>query len=213
MKQNNTILSGWKKGSEYNVETGTDDRYKKLGSTLRGDNYPIVGISWHDASAYCDWLSKKNGFHFKLPTEAQWEKAARGTDGRKYPWGNHEPYHNGKWYANCRPYGSWEKRGEDGALYTAPVGSYLHGSSPYGLLDMAGNVWEWCSDWYDLDYYKNALKNNPAGPVVGYGRVVRGISWRNWARYLRCANRGSGGPSYRNDYFGFRLRQDRIIGE
>lgn len=183
------------KGSEYNVETGTDDLYKKLGSALKGDNYPIVGISWHEASAYCDWLSKKTGFHFKLPTEAQWEKSALGTDGCEYPWGNQEP---DKYLANF-----YRNIGK-----TSPVGSYPVGASPFGLLDMAGNAREWCSDCYNPDYYKNAPKNNPAGPEGGSDRVVRGGSWGSDARYLRCANRNYDGPSDRYFYLGFRLRQD-----
>ena len=210
VNETKTHFPKWlEKGSAYNVETGTDDHYKKLGSALKGDNYPIVGISWHDASAYCDWLSKKTGFHFKLPTEAQWEKAARGIDGREYPWGNHDPYYNGKWYANYLAHDSWEKRGEDGFLYSSPVGSYGQGASPFGLLDMAGNAWEWCSDWYDSDYYKNAAsKNNPAGPENGSVRVFRGGSWDYDAWYLLCANRGNNAPSYGGFYLGIRLRQD-----
>jgi formylglycine-generating enzyme required for sulfatase activity len=206
-------------GSSFNVKTGTNNLYKKLGFALEGDNYPIIGISWHDASAYCDWLSKKTGFHFKLPTEAQWEKAARGTDGRKYPWGNIPP--SGK-KANYADKQKWlkekhsgaDKNIDDGYAYTAPVGSYPQGASPYGLLDMAGNVREWCGDWYESDYYRKAPKNNPAGPGGGSSRVYRGGSWLYKASHLRCANRYNIlRPSGRSSSLGFRLRQDRIIGE
>jgi formylglycine-generating enzyme required for sulfatase activity len=179
------------------------------------ENRPVINVSWDDAAAYCQWLSQKTDLPFKLPTEAQWEKAARGNDQRKYPWGNHEPYYNGKWYANYRAHDSWEKRGDDGFPYTTPVGSYKLGASPYGLLDMAGNVWEWCSDRYDGDYYKNLTQKNknkiiqnPTGPGGGSDRVIRGGGWPDGARVLRCANRGSGGPSSRGSGLGFRLRQD-----
>jgi formylglycine-generating enzyme required for sulfatase activity len=167
---------------------------------------PVINVSWEDANAYCKWLSDKKGLNFKLPTEAQWEKAARGTDVRKYPWGDHDPYYNGKWYANYAAHDSWEKRGEDGFEYTAPVGSYPQGASPYGLLDMAGNVWEWCYDWYDI--YSAEPQKNPKGPESGTLRVVRGGSWDHDAVYLRCAYRYLDGPSYRYDYLGFRLCQD-----
>jgi formylglycine-generating enzyme required for sulfatase activity len=183
------------KGSVYNVETGTSYLYRKLGPALRNDNYPIVGISWHDASAYSDWLSKRHGVKFKLPTEAQWEKAARGTDCRKYPWGNQGP---NKDSANFAFY----------IFKTSPAGSFPQGASPYGLLDMAGNVWEWCSDWYDSDYYKNAPKNNPAGPRGGSSRVVRGGSWYFAAGSLSCFNRFEYRPSNRDSVLGFRLCQD-----
>ncbi len=172
------------------------------------ENHPVVCVSWNDAVEYCKWLSGKKGVNFKLPTESQWEKAARGTDKRKFPWGNHDPYYQGKWYANYAAHDSWEKRGEDGFEYTSPVGLYPQGVSPYGLLDMAGNVWEWCSDWYDADYYKNSPKKNPTGPDGGTYRVLRGGSWGNDAGYLRCSGRSSAGPSDRVSSVGFRLCQD-----
>jgi serine/threonine-protein kinase len=167
-------------------------------------NRPVIYVSWNEASAYCDWLSNRTGLSFKLPTEAQWEKAARGIDGHKYPWGNHGPYYNGKYYANYDP-GKYE---EDGFKSTAPVGSFPQGASPYGLLDMAGNVWEWCGDWYDKNYYKNSPKNNPTGPESGSVRVVRGGGWSSYAGNLRCAVRGNGRPSERVNDLGFRLCQD-----
>jgi formylglycine-generating enzyme required for sulfatase activity len=161
-----------------------------------GDHHPAIGVFWEDANAYCNWLSKKKGLNFKLPTEAQWEKAARGSDGRKYPWGNNEP---DEILANFN-----EKVGK-----TSPVGSFPIGASPYGLLDMAGNVSEWCNDWYGDDYYKNSPKDDPTGPSGGSDRVKRGGSWRNFAGTIRCAVRGKCKPSVRVDHLGFRLCQDK----
>ncbi len=160
------------------------------------DKHPVVCVSWNDANAYCDWLSKKTETKFKLPTEAQWEKAARGEDGHKYPWGEREP--DGK-LANF----------DQSIGKTSPVDSYLQGASPFGLLDMAGNVWEWCNDWFDEDYYKNSPHKNPMGPKSGTDRVLRGGGWSNFAQSIRCAYRYSYGPSYRSDFVGFRLCQDK----
>ena len=120
------------------------------------DDHPVVKVSWDDAKAYCDWAGAS------LPTQAQWEKAARGTDGRKYPWG--DEWNPGK--LQC-----WQE-----LLGTAAVGHYPAGASPYGCLDMAGNVWQWCADWYDDNYMKNGTATNPAGPETGNARVLRGGS-------------------------------------
>jgi formylglycine-generating enzyme required for sulfatase activity/serine/threonine protein kinase len=169
---------------------------------------PVINVSWDDANDYCEWLSRKTGLEFKLPSEAQWEKAARGSDGRQYPWGNHNPYYQGKWYANYVAHDSLEKMGEDGFEYTAPIGSYPHGASPYGLLDMAGNVWEWCADWYDSEYYKNSPPRNPEGPSKGSDRVVRGGGWDFGAVDVRCAGRDGDTPSDRGLSQGFRLCQE-----
>ncbi|MCP5053837.1 MAG: formylglycine-generating enzyme family protein, partial [bacterium] len=149
--------------------------------------------SWEDAKTYCEWLSKKTGVSFKLPTEAQWEKAARGTDGRKYPWGEQEPNKN---LANFN-----QDIGK-----TSPVGSYPKGASPYELLDMAGNVWEWCGDWYAG--YSSDPQTNPAGPAGGSFRVVRGGGWDYSAGGLRCSFRIVSDPSVRGSGLGFRLCQD-----
>ncbi len=146
---------------------------------------PVVCVSWVDAKAFCEWAG------LQLPTEAQWEKAARGTDGRIYPWGNEEP--------NCTKAQYW---GCDGKTIT--VGSKPAGASPYGALDMAGNVWEWVADWYSEDYYANSPDRNPAGPESGDWRVLRGGSWNYYPVNVRAASRNGLLPGNRNDYVGFR---------
>jgi formylglycine-generating enzyme required for sulfatase activity len=196
------------KGNEYNINTGSNDYYKKF---VSDENCPIVGVSWENAKAYCDWLSNKTGLNFTLPTEAQWEKAARGTDQRKYPWGDSPPSGKKVNFADKQlslkgKYGWEDKNIDDGYAYTAPVGSYPEGASPYGMLDMAGNVWEWCNDWYGP--YKPGYQRNPVGPSGGTTRVLRGGCWTYNAVHLRCSDRNVGRPSFRDSYAGFRLCQD-----
>jgi formylglycine-generating enzyme required for sulfatase activity len=187
---------------KYEVTFAQYDRYcndikkEKPGDEGWGrENRPVINVSWDDASAYCEWLSQQTGLQFKLPTEAQWEKAARGNDQRKYPWGSREL---DKDLANFSV----------NVCKTTPVGSYPTGASPYGLLDMAGNVWEWCGDWYEAGYYKNSPLKNPSGPDSGSDRVFRGGGWSYYFGGLRCANRDDSGPALRTSYLGFRLRQD-----
>jgi len=122
-------------------------------------NHPMCNVTWKDAADYAKWAG------VSLPTEAQWEKAARGKDGRMYPWGN-------KWEESSKC--NW---GYGGPYKTQPVGSYPAGASPYGCMDMAGNVGEMCADWFDEDYYRIAPSRNPRGPAKGNARVLRGGSW------------------------------------
>jgi formylglycine-generating enzyme required for sulfatase activity/3',5'-cyclic AMP phosphodiesterase CpdA len=157
-----------------------------------GPNFPVVGVSWYEAYAYAKWLSQQTGYNYALPTEAQWEKAARGTDGKIYPWGD-------KFNKNfCNSY-------EGGLKHTSPVGIFPAGKSPYGCMDMAGNVWEWCADWYQEDYYSKSPDKNPEGPLNGSDRVIRGGGWGFVDWYCRSASRYGNHPADRDVVLGFRL--------
>jgi formylglycine-generating enzyme required for sulfatase activity len=154
-------------------------------------DHPVVGVSWYDAVAYCQWLTENAGRLYRLPTEAEWEKAARGTDGRIYPWGN-------QWDA---------KRCNTIVGGPSPVGAYPNGASPYGLLDMAGNVWEWCATKWGKSYPYNTQEDEwSAEYLQGSGaRVLRGGSWNDDQLDARCAYRVYYNPHFRYFSFGCRV--------
>ncbi|MCB0194523.1 MAG: SUMF1/EgtB/PvdO family nonheme iron enzyme [Anaerolineae bacterium] len=162
------------------------------------DNLPIVGINWNQAAAYCAWTDAR------LPTEAEWEKAARGVDARIYPWGN-EFDGSVLNYCDTQCVADWRDfNGDDGYRYTAPVGSYVAGASPYGVLDMSGNVWEWTADWYAEDTYAHSDYRNPTGPEAGVQKVIRGGSWLYPQKSLRVARRHKDVTTSAYDNIGFR---------
>lgn len=155
------------------------------------DDHPVAFVRWDEGRAYCEWAGGR------LPTEAEREKGARGTDGRKYPWGNEEPSPDRAVFRR-----NWGLEGND------RVGIRLQGASPYGVLDAGGNMWEWCQDWYDADYFKSSPVDNPMGPPTARARVVKGGSWDSRPSVLSASSRNFGYVGYREGDFGFRCAAD-----
>jgi formylglycine-generating enzyme required for sulfatase activity len=164
------------------------------------EDFPVVFVSWNDATAFCKWLSTKEKIQYRLPTEAEWEYACRA--------GTTSPYYFGSscngTLANCdgkHPYGTTTKG--PFVQRTCAAGSYV--ANAFGLFDMSGNAFEWCSDWYRGDFFANSRKEDPTGPLTGDARVVRGGGWASWAQSCRSANRGGADPNEGNVDCGFRM--------
>jgi formylglycine-generating enzyme required for sulfatase activity len=153
------------------------------------ENYPAIGISWDDTVKYCEWLSQVTGRQFRLPTEAEWEYAAGGPQNVRFSWGN-------GWDTELANVGKLKQE-------TVPVASYP--ANAFGLYDMTGNVWEWCSDWFDENYYRESQENNPQGPSSGRVRVMRGGAWNSPERYSRITFRSRNTPDTRTKTNGFRV--------
>lgn len=168
------------------------------------ERHPVVHVSSAEAIKFCQWLSARERKKFRLPTEAEWEYGARGTDGRRYPWGNHTGRGDLGNFADRNTVFAWSDREvDDGYSETSPVGAFPLGASPFGIEDMAGNVWEWCVDYFAP--YSGSHKVNPRGPAAGARRVYRGGSWKSRFNSMRTTTRGSNAPNYSCNDLGFRV--------
>lgn len=176
-------------------------------------NHPIMHVSWTDADAYCRWAGKR------LPTEAEWEKAARGEDGRIFPWGNQMAGLTRANYGRTGLSGPVRDRPERLLLYPPiiSVDKYDNAASPYGVRQMAGNVAEWVADWYDKDYYQRAPDRNPKGPETGANRAFRGGGWIDSTPTVRAAQRNGAPPETKMNWLGFRCARSEtpssVIGQ
>lgn len=176
----------------------------------QGSDHPVVNITWNDAQALARWLSRTEGHHYRLPTEAEWEYACRAGTRTLYPHGDNPQglvevantfdQEAAPLWARWRPHAL---AGSDGHAFTAPVGSYA--PNAFGLYDMLGNAWEWVADWHDDGYYATSPRDDPQGPAEGSVRVRRGGSWHTWSFYARCGYRNWNTPQTRYPLVGMRL--------
>jgi formylglycine-generating enzyme required for sulfatase activity len=203
-------------GYGFNKETGKLDEHRNPKHTWRdtgfpqADDHPVVDVSWNDAVAFCKWLGEKERRKYRLPTEAEWEYACRAGTNTRY-WCGDDPglllkVANIYDQASAKTFPEWSKYvlgGNDGFAFTAPVGSFR--PNPFGLYDMHGNVWQWCSDFYGEDYYAHSPVDDPQGPPSGEQHVRRGGAWHSWALYCRSSFRNYNTPQSRYFNLGFRL--------
>ncbi len=183
--------------AEYGLFLAATQRHPPLhwgDSDFSHPEQAVVGTSWFDATAYCEWLSQITSRHFRLPTEAEWERAARGgTEQKLYPWGDEPPEslpnYSARWKTGPERVGHAEK-------------------NAYGLCDIGANVHEWCADWFDAGYYAISPERNPQGPASGTRRASRGGSWRHYTKVSRCAARSSIPPEFRYADYGFRVARN-----
>jgi formylglycine-generating enzyme required for sulfatase activity len=202
---------GWGYSAEVAYFEGRRPRYSWRDPGFRqAGNHPVVNVTWNDAVAFCEWLSRKEGRTYRLPTEAEWEYACRAGSTTRYQNGDDPEALTDvaalydrttkdvfpQW-ASCAVHGT------DGHAFTAPVGIFR--PNAFGLCDMHGNVWEWCSDWYGEDYYATSPSNDPQGPETGVVRVRRGGSWHTWHLYMRSSFRNYNTPDTRYVLVGFRV--------
>ena len=177
--------------SRFLVATGTQPPPFWDDPNFNHPEQPVVAVSWFDAVKYCDWLSTVTGRRYRLPTEAEWERAARGgAEGKLFPWGDAQP----------QSLPGYEERWKTGP---EPVAQYA--PNAFGLYDICENVHEWCSDWYQADYYTLSPDRNPRGPETGKRRSSRGGSWRHHIKVARCAARSSIPPEFHYADYGFRV--------
>jgi formylglycine-generating enzyme required for sulfatase activity len=168
------------------------------------DDHPVIYVSSREAEKFCEWLSTRERKTYRLPTEAEWEYAARGGDGRGFPWGERLQGGDFANFADANTPFAWRDVAiDDGYAQTSPVGNYPRGASPFGLEDMAGNVHEWCLDYY-ADY-QTRERTNPRGPSSGTKRMYRGGSWKSRANSLRATARAFNQPDYSSNDVGFRV--------
>ena len=193
---------------------GRDQKYSWRNPGFpQGDDHPVVNITWNDAVAMCKWLSQTEGKTYRLPTEAEWEYAARaGTKTHYYTGDDPQSLLKAANVFDADSAKNWSKwaayalAGHDGYAFTSPVGSFM--PNAYGLYDIHGNAWEWTADWHDDHYYANSPRKDPQGPATGNVRVRRGGSWHTWSFYARSSYRNWNAPDTRYTLVGMRLLRE-----
>lgn len=194
--------------SRFPITNAEYERFDLAHASRRGawadDNHPVIYVSSQDATKFCQWLSARERKRFRLPTEAEWEFAAKGEDGRTFPWGEATGRGTLANYADANTTFAWrDGTVDDGFAETSPVGAYPAGASPFGIEDLAGNVWEWCVD--DYDTYKGGERANPRVVKAAGQRVYRGGSWKSRFASLKTTARGFNLPTYASNDVGFRI--------